>query len=82
MMRAFSEDMRGESKVEIEAADRGMVEGRCADAQRAGEGEIVGDGGGEEIEAVAGRRGAEGDEAQSQIPVGEAEEGIVRVLRE
>jgi hypothetical protein len=62
------------------AAIGGVVEGRCEESAGVCEESVVGDSGGEEVEAVAWRSRAEGDETQDSIPVGATEEGVMRIL--
>jgi hypothetical protein len=74
----FRRRLHGE--VEVEAEVGGVVEGRCEESTGVREESVVGDSGGEEVEAVAGGGGAEGDETQDSVSVGE-EEGGVSILR-
>jgi hypothetical protein len=69
----FGGAVHGEGEVETEIG--GVVERRCEESARVCEESTVGDSGGEEVEAVAGRRGAEGDETQDSVSIGEEEGG-------
>jgi hypothetical protein len=61
MMRLFfGGRFHGES--EVKAQGSAVVEGRREESTGVCEESVVGDSGGEEVEAVAGGRGAEGDE--------------------
>jgi hypothetical protein len=53
-----------------------VVEGRCEESAGVCKESVVEHSGGEEVEAVGGSGGTEGDEAQDSIPVGATEGGI------
>jgi hypothetical protein len=53
-----------------------MVERGCYESSESCEGEAIRGSGGEEIAAIAWCGGAEGDEAQDQVPVGETEGAV------
>jgi hypothetical protein len=78
MMRPFfGERLHGEGESETKIG--GVVERRCKESTDVCEESVVGDSGGKEVEAVAGRRRAEGDETQDSVSIGEEEGGVGKV---
>jgi len=67
----------GEDKDEAEIG--GVVEGGCEESAGFCQGSIVGDSGGEEVEAVAWGRRPKGDETQDSISVDQAQGGVGRM---
>jgi hypothetical protein len=77
-MHPFRGQQHGEGEGEVEAEIGGVVKGRCEESAGVCEESAVGDSGGEKVEAVAGGGGAEGDETQDSISVGEEEISLGR----